>query len=180
MIDEKTARHLLDERIHDENLKRHMIAVGAVMKKLAHQLGEDPHAWEITGLLHDIDLGTTTDPQIHGNLGATWLEAEGLELLYCRAVKAHAGHLPADTRVAIALVAADQLTGLIIACALVKGRVLANVTLQTILKRFKEKRFAAGADRESILRCTELNMTLDAFAGTGLAAMQEISSQLGL
>jgi uncharacterized protein len=178
--DRSEALELMKEKVTDTNLQRHMLAVGAVMARLAEHFKESSHRWEITGLLHDIDLGETDDPAIHGKLGASWLQQMGLDEDLCDAIRAHAGHCEPATVLAKALISADQLTGLIIACALVKERKLSNVTPQTILKRFKEKRFAAGADRASIMKCEEFGMDLSGFVAIGLSAMQDIAADLQL
>lgn len=157
-----------------------MIAVGAIMRHFSTRFDGDPDIWEATGILHDIDLGTTDDPAIHGNLGSQWLEEMGMpeDVLY--AVRAHAGHVPCRSPMDYVLLAGDQLSGLVTACALVKGRKLSNVTPDTVKKRFKEKRFAAGADRESIRMCEAIGIPLEEFFAEGLAAMQSVSDQLGL
>ncbi|MEF3244638.1 MAG: phosphohydrolase, partial [Caldisericaceae bacterium] len=72
------------------------------------------------------------------------------------------------------------LSGLITACALVKGKDLDNVDVEFVLKRFKEKRFAAGVNREQILECEELGFTLDKFIAIGIAGMKRIKKELGL
>ncbi len=179
-MDRKEALTFIREKVPNENLIRHMIAVGAIMKKLAATFHEPPEKWELTGLVHDVDLGETSDPAQHGILGAAWLEALGFDPEICQAVRAHADHDVRETNLAKALYAADQLSGLIVACALVKGRKLSNVTPKTVRKRFKEKRFAAGADRASILTCKELGFELPEFIALSLTAMQEISSEIGL
>ncbi len=150
------------------------------MRHFADRFNGDPDLWEITGILHDIDLGTTDDPSVHGNLGAEWLADMGMpeDVLY--AVKAHAGHTPCRNPMDVVLLAGDQLSGLITACALVKGRKLANVTSNTVKKRFKEKRFAAGADRDSIRLCETVGIPMEDFIAGGLAAMQSVSEELGL
>ncbi len=179
-MDKTEAMALIQEKVPNENLVKHMIAVGVIMEKLAAHLNASPEKWALAGILHDIDLGTTDDPAIHGNLGASWLEEMGLDADICHAVKAHAGHVPCRSMLDTALCAADQMSGLIIACALIKEKKLANVSVDTIRKRFKEKRFAAGADRQEIMKCKELGMELDEFSRIALEAMQTISDQMEL
>lgn len=157
-----------------------MIAVGAIMKALSVKMDDDKDLWEITGILHDIDLGVTEDPMQHGRIGANWLKAEGMPLEMTDAILAHAGHSECKTNLEILLMAGDQLSGLITACALVMGKKLANVTPKSIKKRFKELRFAAGADRNAIKMCEKVGIPLDEFIEQGLIAMQSVSDELGL
>ena len=174
------AIELIRQKVPNENLCRHMIAVGAIMKKLAERFECDADLWEITGILHDIDLGVTDSPEQHGRVGSEWLIEKGMPGAMTQAILAHAGHAPCQTPLEILLMAGDQLSGLITASALIKGKKLANVTPQTIKKRFKEARFAAGADRESIKMCERVGIPLEEFIEEGLIAMQAVSDALGL
>jgi putative nucleotidyltransferase with HDIG domain len=180
MITRDEALQTIRSKVPNTNLVNHMIAVGAIMEKLAEHFAEPVDKWWLAGILHDIDLGETDDPAVHGILGAEWLSKMGLAEDICQAVKAHADHAPRETRLAKTLYAVDQLSGLIIACALVKGRKLQNVTPKIVMKRFKEKRFAAGANRENIMTCEEIGLTLQQFVEISLDAMQGISSDIGL
>lgn len=174
------AVELIKSKVPNENLCRHMIAVGAIMRALASRFDCDPDLWELAGILHDIDLGTTDDPAIHGKLGAEWLADMKMPEELVNAVLSHAGHRPCQSSLDTVLFSGDQLSGLITACALVKGRKLENVTPKTIRKRFKEKRFAAGADREAIRQIESLGVSLEEFYETALSAMQTVSDELGL
>ncbi|MBN1355053.1 HDIG domain-containing protein [bacterium] len=171
---------LIRSKVPNRNLINHMIAVGAIMETLASRFQQDPGKWMLTGILHDIDLGETDDPAVHGKLGASWLKEMGMDRDICDAVTAHAGHGTCDTPLSKALIAADQLSGLVVACALVKDRKLDNVTPDTVLKRFKEKRFAAGADRNKIMSCSDLDLTLREFVEISLDAMKTIAPEIGL
>jgi uncharacterized protein len=171
---------LIKQKVPSDNLCRHMVAVGAIMKELAQLTDSNPDMWELTGILHDIDLGTTDDPDRHGRIGAKWLEDAGMPEDAVHAVLAHAGHSECRTQLDYLLIAADQLSGLITACALVKGKKLSNVTTKTIKKRFKEARFAAGADREAMKKCTQAGIELDVLIEHSLIAMQSVSAELGL
>jgi len=174
------AINLIREKVPNENLCRHMIAVGAIMKQLSLRFEENPDFWELVGILHDIDLGTTDDPQQHGRMGVEWLRAMGMPEAMLTAILAHAGHVECQSTLDYLLLAGDQLSGLITACALVKGRKLSNVTVETVKKRFKELRFAAGADRESIKKCEKTGISTEDFMREGLVAMQSIAEELGL
>jgi len=180
MIDRANAIKLIKVKVPNENLCRHMIAVGAIMKAAAVKFSADQDLWELTGILHDIDLGETDDPDLHGKLGAKWLREMEMPEDLVNAVLSHAGHRACQSSLDNILLAGDQLSGLITACALVKGRKLANVTPKTVRKRFKEKRFAAGADRDKIRLCENADISLDDFIELSLSAMDTIASELGL
>jgi len=98
-----------------------------------------------------------------------------------QAIKAHSGNVPAVSFLDKAIVATDPVTGLIVAAALMHPeKKLAGVDTEFVLRRFKDKRFAAGANREQIQRCSELGLSLEEFLTICLQAMQCIAGQLGL
>jgi putative nucleotidyltransferase with HDIG domain len=174
----------VEAHVANENLRRHMLATEAIMRALASRLGEDPDVWGLAGLGHDLDAEETEDDMTrHGAAAAETLRALGLPE---EAVHAVAAHNP-DTGVAatehidVALIAADQLSGLITAAALVRpDKDLAGVKVKSVRKRYREGAFARGVDRESIGRCAELGLELDDFFALGLEAMQGIAPELGL
>ncbi|MEA1963747.1 MAG: HDIG domain-containing protein, partial [Candidatus Aerophobetes bacterium] len=164
------------------NLKKHLLATEAIMIDLASRFGEDKKKWGLTGLLHDIDYEDTfSNPSEHGIVGAAFLEKKGVEEDITQAIKAHAGHSPAKTLLDKALYAVDPLTGLIVASVLIHpDKKLGSIDTQFVLKRFKEKRFAAGANRDQIKTCAELGFTLEEFIDISLTSMQKIADKLGL
>jgi hypothetical protein len=176
------AKTLLEQTIPNKNLQKHMLAAEACMKALAGHFGEDADQWGLAGLLHDLDYDqTVNDFGNHGKVTARMLEGKGIpdEIIY--SIKAHPGHVEAKSKMDFALYAVDPLTGLIVAAALMHpSKKLANVDVPFIMKRYKEKRFAAGANREQIQTCDRLGLTLEDFIGKCLAAMQGISNDLGL
>ncbi len=170
--------------VANENLRRHMLATEAVMRALAVRLDADPDAWGLAGLAHDMDAELTEgDMSRHGALSAETLEAAGAPAEVVHAVAAHnpaTGAVPAEP-IDIALIAADQVTGLITAATLVRpDKSLAGVQVKSLRKRFRETAFARGVHRDSIERCAELGLELDDFLGLALAAMQGIAAELGL
>jgi len=185
MITKERALEILKENISNQNLRKHHYAVAAAMKGLALELKGDPGKWEIVGLLHDADYEKTKDRMDqHTILLAEILKKEDLESEIIRAIQSHAyeytGLKPA-TAMEYALLSCDDLTGLIVAVALVHPEKLAGVTVESILKKIRSKSFAAGADREKIKSCEEnLNLPLDNFIGLVLRAMQEEVDLLGL
>jgi putative nucleotidyltransferase with HDIG domain len=168
--------------VKNERLFKHMLAVEAVMKALAKRLGEDEASWGLAGLVHDVDYDETADkPEKHGILGAAYLRDLGVAEEVLQAVESHAGHRNRASRMDKALYAVDPLTGLIVAAALMHpSKKIAAIDTEFVLNRFKEKRFAAGANREQIKTCDGLGLGLDEFVGIGLGAMQGISEDLGL
>ena len=175
---------VLEENLHNKNLIKHCLAVEAVMRKLAGYFGEDEEIWGLAGLLHDIDYDKTArEPEQHSVLGAEMLAELGLDEKLIYAVKAHnAIHgLPRVRLIDKALYASDPLTGLIVAAALIHpDKKLSSIDVDFVLNRYGEKSFARGADREAIASCIEMGLELEEFVALSLAAMQEISKELGL
>lgn len=170
---------LVKEKVHDRDLVRHMLAVAAIMEGLARRLGADEEQWYLTGLLHDIDYEVTKDdPDRHSLVGAEWLAEMDLDEELVYAVKAHGLHeeIPRVSLLDKALYAADPLSGLITAAAYVMpSRTLAEVKPRSVRKKFKDKAFARGANREQIKTCEEFGVPLAEFLEIALQAMQEQS-----
>ncbi len=185
MISKEEALNILKENISNENLRKHHYAVAAAMRALAEALGGDPDRWEIVGLLHDADYEETKDdPERHALVIAEQLEKRGVSEEAVRAIKAHnyehLGVMP-QTEMEWSLVTCDDLTGLIVAVALVHPTKLDGVSVESVMKKFDSKSFASGADRERIRLCEEkLDVPLEEFIGIVLEAMKERSDRLGL
>jgi hypothetical protein len=181
-MDREPAKQLMLSKLGNENLRKHVLAVAAVMRKLAQRFGEDQAKWEVVGLLHDLDYEVTAqDPDRHGLVSAEWLAEMGVAPEIIAAVKAHAEKAPRESMMEKAVYCADPVTGFLVACALVRPeKKLAAVEVSSALKRMKEKRFAAGASRERIRACEALGLSLEEFMGIALAAMVEIGGELGL
>ena len=182
-----TRKEVLDsinENVENKNLVKHMLATEAIMRALARHLDEDEEEWGLTGLLHDIDVELTGgDMSSHSKLGADLAKELGASEAMTHAILCHneAHGVPRETKLDKALFCVDPLTGLITAAALVRpNKKLAGLEAKSVLKRFKEKSFAAGANREQIALCSEIGLELGEFVELGLKAMQEISSDLGL
>jgi putative nucleotidyltransferase with HDIG domain len=175
---------LAAELVANDHLRRHMLATEAIMHALALRLGGDPDEWALAGLGHDLDVEQTEDDFTrHGQIAADLLRERGAGEAVSHAVAAHnpMTGVAADDGMSIALIAADQLSGLITAAALVRpDKSLVGVQAKSVRKRFKETAFARGVERESILRCEELGVPLDEFIEIGLAAMQGVALGLGL
>jgi putative nucleotidyltransferase with HDIG domain len=180
------ALRLLHENLKDENLLKHCYATEAVMRRLAREKGEDEELWGLAGLLHDIDLELTdNDMSVHGEVAARLLTENGAPQEMIDAVRMHnadgLGLGDRETVLQHSLAAAETLTGLIVAAALVRpDKELAGVKVSSLRKRMKEKAFARGARREVIMECEAAGFDLDDFLGLALEAMQGISERLGL
>lgn len=174
----------IQANVQNQNLVKHMLATEAIMKALARHLNEDEVEWGLTGLLHDIDVELTADdPKSHSKLGADLALELGATRAMADAVLRHneIHGFPLQTKLDKSLFCADPLTGLIVAAALVRpDKSLAGLTTESVMKRFGEKRFAAGARREEIMVCQEIGLELEEFIKLGLEAMKGIASQLGL
>ncbi|MET1124044.1 MAG: HDIG domain-containing metalloprotein [Archaeoglobaceae archaeon] len=173
---------ILKKHVSDEKLIKHCIATAAIMKELAKELGENEELWWKIGILHDVDYEKVGgDMQKHGIVGYEILKSEGVEEKVAEVVRRHNHHLFGDYEepVEIALQAADSASGLIIACALVKGGKITEVTPKTVKKKFKEKSFAAGCDRDRI-RMIERLMPLEKFYEVAIRALVGVKDQLDL
>lgn len=176
------AVELVEQKVSNQNLRKHMVATEAVMRKLAVRLEQDEDLWGMCGLLHDLDYDLTADdfPK-HGLLTAEMLSETDLPEEAVYAIKSHPGHFPRKNLLDKALYAVDPVTGLIVAAALMHPtKKLKNLDVDFVMRRFKEKRFAAGANREQISSCEELGLKLEEFISLALDSMQEIDTALGL
>jgi len=175
---------LAEQGVANVNLRRHMLATEAVMRALAIRLDADPVEWGLAGLAHDLDAEQTGDDFTrHGAVAAETLATLGAPAAVVHAVAAHnpATGTAAEGPIDVALIAADQVNGLVTAAALVRpDKSLAGVQVKSVRKRFRETAFARGVDRDGILRCEDLGVELDEFLGLALAAMQGIAADLGL
>lgn len=188
MISREEALEILEEKIQNKNIIKHMLATEAMMKALAKKFEpEKVEEWGMAGLLHDGDYSEGVPVENQGLQISEWLEEKGLEIP--ETVKhAMAAHNMANTgvkpesRMDWALFCGDSLTGLIVASALVlPSKKLADVTVETVLKRFKEPKFAAGTRREEIKMCeSQLGLTLSEFVTITLESMQEVHEEIGL
>ena len=170
--------------VENKNLVKHMLATEAIMRALAKRFGEDEEGWGLTGLLHDIDVELTEgDMNSHSKLGADLARELGASEAMAHAILAHNERhgVSCETKLDKALFCTDPLTGLITAATLVRpDKKLAGLEVSSVKKKFKEKSFAAGANREQIALCSEIGLELDEFIELGLAAMKGIAADLGL
>jgi putative nucleotidyltransferase with HDIG domain len=169
--------------VQDKNMIKHMLATEAIMRALAKKLGEDEEEWGITGLIHDIDVELVEgDMSSHGKLGADIAQELGADETMAHAILCHneAHGVPQETKLDKALFCADPLSGLITAAALVRPDKLSGLNTKSVMKRFREKSFAAGVNREQVAQCQDIGLELEEFITLGIEAMKGIASELGL
>ena len=175
---------IVHEYIKNENLIRHMLSVEAAMRFYAKEFSEDENVWGITGLLHDFDWEIHPTLEQHPQDGEEILRERGVDDVVIRAILSHADHtgVPRQSRMEKALIACDEITGLITAVALVRpSRSLMDLTSKSIKKKWKDRSFAAGANRDEIARATEeFGVELWQHVDNVILAMRRIAPELGL
>jgi hypothetical protein len=182
MITREESLALVREHVKNENLLNHMIAVGAIMKGLAEHFGEDPGLWEAVGILHDVDYETFgEDFSQHGAKSAEMVK----DLLPEEGIKAILSHNEltgnkAETRFDISLLAADGISGMIVANALVRPTKLEGMKAKSIKERMKDKSFARQVSRENIMKCEEIGLMFNEFAQIAIDSMEKVASEIGL
>ncbi|HXF63100.1 MAG TPA: HD domain-containing protein [Caldilineaceae bacterium] len=179
---------LLCEWVESESLRRHMLAVEAALRAYARYYGEDEELWGMTGLLHDLDYERhpdMDDPQNgHPRTELRLFRERNYPAELIHAVEAHATFLgtPRESRLDKALLACDEITGLILACAYVRpDRDLRKVEVSSVKKKWKNRKFTEAIDRDENLHfIEELGVDFDEHLARVLAAMQGIADELGV
>ena len=184
-ISREEALGLLSSHIKNEKTLDHSLASEAIMRKLARRLGEDEELWGMAGLLHDLDYEITgEDMTRHGLIAAQLLKERGANPILADAVAKHNAEglgLSRSSRLEHALVAAESITGMIIATALVyPDKKIASVKPKSVTKRMKTPQFARAISRERICECEKIGIALPDFAALSIEAMGEIADQFGL
>jgi len=176
---------LVQEKVKGGFLRNHLLASEAIMCALARKFKEDEELWGLTGLVHDIDWELTeSTPEQHSLVGAQWLAEVGFPAEIVEAVRVH-NHMHGiepKTLLEKSLWCAEELTGLIVACALVQpDKKLSSVKPESVLKKFKTPSFAKGVNREIIAKCQEMiGLSLEELIDIELKAMQEMASEIAL
>jgi len=178
------ALSIVNEYVKNENLVHHMLAVEAAMVYYAEKMNEPVEKWAVTGLLHDFDWEIHPTAEQHPALGAPILREKGVPEEIVQAILAHGDHLnlPRTSTLAKALYACDEITGLITAVALVRpSRSLYDLEPGSVKKKWKDRAFAAGANRDEIARgAEEFGVPLWEHCGNVIEAMRKISPHIGL
>ena len=178
------ALSILHEFVEKESLINHMLAVESAVRFYAKKFNENEGMWGICGLLHDFDYEIHPDLERHPSAGAVILKERNVPEEIVQAILSHGDHsgVPRDTLLRKTLFACDEITGLITACALVRpSRSLYDLEVSSIKKKWKDKAFAAGANRdEIILGARELGIDLWEHTNNVILAMREIAKEISL
>jgi putative nucleotidyltransferase with HDIG domain len=178
------ALSIVREYVKNENLIRHMLAVEAAMRFYAEKFGADVETWGVVGLLHDFDWEIHPTMEEHPQAGAPLLREKGVPEEIVQAILSHADHtgVPRQSIMEKALFACDEITGLITAVALVRpSRSLEDLKVSSVKKKWKDRAFAAGANREEITKAVDdFGIELWEHVGNVIHAMQRIAPELGL
>jgi len=184
MINRDESFALLGKYLKDDKLLKHSLAVEAILVKMARKFDEDERLWGLTGLLHDLDYEHTQgNPEKHAKVSAQILEGL-IPRDAVNAIKAHnymhTNYIPI-TNLDKTLIAADAVSGLIIATALVMpSKKLFEVELKTLLNKFRDNSFARGCSRNRIKLCLDIGISQEMFLELSLNALKEISDKLDL
>lgn len=183
-MDRNAALAIVREYVKNDNLINHMLSVEAAMRFYAEKLNQDVELWGITGLLHDFDWEIHPNLEEHPAAGAPILREKGVPEEIVLAILSHgtAGSVPRDTILRKALFACDEITGLITAVALVRpSRSLYDLTSSSVKKKWKDRAFAAGANREEISQAAaDFGVDLWEHIDNVILAMRRIAPRLGL
>ena len=175
---------LVREFVKNEGLVRHMLCVEAAMRFYAEKFGEDVETWGLLGLIHDFDWEIHPTLEEHPTAGSAILRERGVPEELVQDILSHADHtgVPRDTLRRRALYACDEITGFVTAVALVRpSRSLYDLEPSSVKKKWKDKAFAAGAERVNIEAATaEFGIDQWEHVGNIIAAMRRIAPDLGL
>ncbi len=185
-VSREDAYALMTEWTESESLRKHMLAVESATAAYAREFGENEELWRTAALLHDFDYEKYPEPSEEGHpyVGVRHLEERGYPDIVTDAIMGHADYtgVPRETLLAKTLYACDEITGLITAAVLVRpDKDIRNQTLKSLKKKFKDKAFAKGVNREDVVRgAEELDVELWEHVAFVLAAMQRDAETLGL
>lgn len=178
------AYELLKKHIQDESLINHSLSVEGVMVHFAQKLGEDVEKWRVIGLIHDLDF--EKHPQEHCKITKIILEEENWPEDYIRGVMSHGWITCTDVEpvhiMEKLIYTIDELTGLIYATALMRpSKSILDLNVKSVKKKWKQKSFAAGVNRDVILKGVEmLDMDLDELIEETIKGMQNVAEEIGL
>lgn len=196
MISRGDALKLIEKKVSNKNIIKHMFALEAFMGtvweeltkkgKTFEELGGTKEEWKLVGLLHDGDYCEEVPNEKQGIQISDWVKEEGFEIpnnvSYAMASHNYATNVKPKSLMDWSVFIGDSLTGLIVASTLVlPSKKLSDLTIKSVLKKFKSSSFVKGTRRQDILLCKEkLGFSLEEYIGVCLKAMQEISNDLGL
>ncbi len=177
------AWNLLCEYTKGDSLRKHALAVEAVMRAYARASGEDEERWAMVGLLHDFDYEMYPDPPDHPLKGSEILASRGYDDEIRRAILGHANYTntPRDTLVARALYASDELTGFVVACALVRPNGIWDLESRSVKKKLKDKAFARTVNRDEVYEgAEEFKVDLGEHIDFIIKSLREVADDVGL
>jgi putative nucleotidyltransferase with HDIG domain len=181
---ERSEAHELVRKYSDKDITyRHLVSVEGVMRALARHFGEDEHRWGLAGLFHDLDQDQTHDHvERHGHQSVEWLRAEGFDdEAILNAVLAHAYPENQTDLMSRSIVHADGVSGLLVACALVRPEKAVGMKVSSVKKKLKEKSFAPGVERDKIRGVEEsIGIPMDDFIDISIQGLQEVAPEIGL
>ena len=184
MQDYDKAAELMHEFVKNENLRKHMYSVSEAMRQYAGKFGEDEEKWAVVGLLHDFDWEIHPNAEEHPAKGSEILKEKGYPDEIRRAILSHADYtgVSRDSLMEKALFACDELSGFIVACALVQpSKKIEDVKVESVIKKMKKKEFARNVKREDITNgARELGVELNEHVEFVIKALNGISAKLGL
>jgi putative nucleotidyltransferase with HDIG domain len=184
-ITRTSALQLLYQYIKNDKMLQHCLASEAVLRGIARRLGRDEEKWGLAGLLHDLDVEVTNaEPTVHGTQTEVMLKDYDVDPEILDAIRMHNEYSAGkerSTEFQHALAAGETITGLIFATTFVyPDRKLTSVKPKSVVKRMKEKAFAASVKRENIMECEKIGISIDEFANLSIESMLPIAGDLGL
>ena len=176
---------LFAEKLSKESLKNHSLASAAIMRGIAAKFGLNQEAYYYTGLLHDVDFEDAEGSQMnkHGLVAAEWLKKCGVNEAIIHAIMAHneENGTKRETFMDYALTASETISGFITAVAKIyPDKKVSSVKVSSVTKRMKEKSFASNVNRDSILLCSKIGLSLEEFVTIALESMKAIAEKIGL
>ncbi|HVE92166.1 MAG TPA: HD domain-containing protein [Actinomycetota bacterium] len=181
-MDRESALALVRQKTEKGITFRHLVSVEGIMRRLGRHFGEDEHLWALAGLFHDLDQDQTHhDLQRHGHLTAEWLLDTGVDEAVSRAALAHAHPEYRTDLLTRAIVHADALSGLLVACALVRPEKARGMKVSSVKKKLKDRAFAPGVARDDITASEEsIGLSVDELIRLGIEGLQEVAAETGL
>lgn len=182
-MDRDTALGIVKKYTNKDITYRHLVSVEGVMRALANYFDEDEDRWGWAGLFHDLDYDVTfEDHSQHPQMGVGWLREEGFddeEVL--QAIMDHRGMQPEHPLMSRALIHADGVGGLLVACALVRPEKATGMKVSSVKKKLKEKSFAPGVERENVHGVEEsIGLSLDEFISISIVGLQKVAPEIDL
>lgn len=182
-MDRATALKIVKKYTNKDITFRHLVSVEGVMRALSNHFSEDEDRWGWAGLFHDLDYDVTfEDHSQHPQMGVGWLREEGFDdAEVLQAILDHRGMEPDHPVMSRALIHADGVGGLLVACALVRPEKAKGMKVSSVKKKLKEKSFAPGVERENVHGVEEsIGLTLDEFLAISIEGLQRVAPEIDL